>query len=47
MQANGPYRRAFSEMVQDAAESSPSLKDQSRKDAFIRFGQVSLINLLT
>ncbi|VDD81422.1 unnamed protein product [Mesocestoides corti] len=38
-QANGPYRRAFSEIVQDSAEGSPSTKDQNRNDAFIRFGQ--------
>ncbi|VDN96275.1 unnamed protein product [Rodentolepis nana] len=38
--ANGPYRRAFSEIVQDATESSPSSKNQNRNDAFIRFGQV-------
>ena len=39
-QANGPYRRAFSEVVQDSMEGSPSAKDQNRNDAFIRFGQV-------
>ncbi|KAM7540608.1 hypothetical protein Aperf_G00000023525 [Anoplocephala perfoliata] len=44
--ANGPYRRAFSEIVQDTAESSPSAKDQNRKDAFIRFGQMLKLNTI-
>nr|CDS32344.1 GTPase activating Rap:RanGAP domain 3 [Hymenolepis microstoma] len=44
--ANGPYRRAFSEIVQDATESSPSSKDQNRNDAFIRFGQMLKLNTI-
>ncbi|VDL59191.1 unnamed protein product [Hymenolepis diminuta] len=44
--ANGPYRRAFSEIVQDTAESSPSSKDQNRYDAFIRFGQMLKLNTI-
>uniref|UniRef100_A0A5K3EXR4 GTPase-activating Rap/Ran-GAP domain-like protein 3 n=2 Tax=Mesocestoides corti TaxID=53468 RepID=A0A5K3EXR4_MESCO len=44
--ANGPYRRAFSEIVQDSAEGSPSTKDQNRNDAFIRFGQMLKLNTI-
>ncbi|KAL5113075.1 GTPase-activating Rap/Ran-GAP domain-like protein 3 [Taenia crassiceps] len=44
--ANGPYRRAFSEMVQDSAEGSPSAKDPKRNDAFIRFGQMLKLNTI-
>ncbi|KAL5962072.1 GTPase-activating Rap/Ran-GAP domain-like protein 3 [Taenia solium] len=44
--ANGPYRRAFSEIVQDSGEGSPSAKDPNRNDAFIRFGQMLKLNTI-
>nr|CDS15576.1 GTPase activating Rap:RanGAP domain 3 [Echinococcus granulosus] len=43
---NGPYRRAFSEIVQDSTEGSPSAKDHNRNDAFIRFGQMLKLNTI-